>query len=398
MSCLRLTGRIIALFIVFTFVTVTPFLILAYDAQEAAVYGDFLDELFQDTALFEEAIPEMAQDLARELPRERETRGTPIAQLDADDWERIIYAIAPPEAMQAWSQEGLEGFRRWTRRGGGFLDDVRLPFGEARDNLINDPEQTVLRTLTQAQPACGAGEEPLDGPYSLIPQCRPSESRLPAFYERLGQEWREQPRKVWRQLWPDDLARYPDDISLAELIERESDEAELWDARVEWRAGSWGLRATRWLLTVCMGGLCAATLGLVALLAARNWREALQWTGTPIILVGVFTLLLAMPFFIGGELGTWFFSGDIPIAVQEVLENTIRAFIGDLWQSLTWQGGVLVLIGLGFWVLSFYVPGGPDWLSAPATVAPDPVDVETEEMVDVEPTEEVQAQELLDEE
>ena len=59
-------------------------------------------------------------------------------------------------------------------------------------------------------------------------------------------------------------------------------------------------------------------------------------------------------------------------------------------------GGVLVLIGLGFWVLSFYVPGGPDWLSAPATAAPGPADVETEEMVDVEPTEEVQAQEPPD--
>jgi hypothetical protein len=387
MSCLRLTGCIIASFIIFVFVIVTPFFILAYDAQEAAVYGDFLDELFQDTALFEEAIPEMAQDLARDVPRERETRGTPIAQLDADDWERIIYAIAPPEAMQEWSQEGLEGFRQWTRRGGRFLDDVRLPFGEVRDNLVNDPEQTVLRTLTQAQPACGAGEEPLDGPDSLIPQCQPSESRLAAFYERLGQAWREQPRQVWRQLWPDDLARYPNDISLAEFIERESGEDELWEARAGWRAGSWGLRATRWLLTVCLGGSCAVVLGMVALLAARNWREALRWTGTPIILVGLFTLLLAMPFFIGGELGTWFFSGDIPIAVQEVLEDTARAFIGDLWQSLTWQGGVLVLIGLGFWVLSFYVPGGPDWLSAPAPAG------KVEEMVDVEPVEEVQAQE-----
>ena len=46
MSALRLVGRLVALFIMLIFVTATPELILAYDAQQAAVEGDFLDELF----------------------------------------------------------------------------------------------------------------------------------------------------------------------------------------------------------------------------------------------------------------------------------------------------------------------------------------------------------------
>jgi hypothetical protein len=57
MSCLRLIGRLTALFLIFIFVTVTPPFVLAFNAQQAAVSGDFLDELFEDTDLFEAAIP-----------------------------------------------------------------------------------------------------------------------------------------------------------------------------------------------------------------------------------------------------------------------------------------------------------------------------------------------------
>ncbi len=380
MSALRLVGRLTAVCIIFVFVIVSPALILAYDAQQAAVDGDFLDELFDDTVIFEEAIPEMAQDLARETPRDHDTRDMPIAQLDADDWERIINAIAPPEDMQDWAQQGLDGFHDWTRRGRGrFLEDVILPYGDIRDNMVNDPEQTVLRTLTEALPVCSGGQEPMGGPDSLIPQCRPSESRLDDFYQRVGQEWSEQPRQVWRQLWPDELARYPDNISLAELIEEESDE-EVWDEQVNWRLGRWGLRAAQWLLALCIMGLCVVPLGVAALFAARNWREALRWVGSPVALVGLLTLLLAFFFLVGGEFGVMFFDEDVPIGVQNVLEDTARAFARDLWRSLAWQGGVLLLIGLGMWALSFAVPVYDDW--EPAPVAPEDKGARDEETED----------------
>ena len=387
MSCLRLSGRIIALFIVLIFVTVTPVFILAYNAQQSAIEGDFLDELFEDTELFEEAIPEIAEDLARDVPDEFETRNMPIARFDAQDWEDVIYAVAPPESMQAWAQDGVAGFRQWTRGDGRFMDDVTLPFGEMRDNIINDPEQTVLRTLTQAQPECSGGQEPLGGANNLIPQCRPPESQIQAFYQRLGERWREQPRQVWNQLWPDDLARYPDDITLAEFIEKESGED--WrETRADLRASRWLFRMAQWLLVLCVSGQCLVALSLVALFAARNWREALQWFGTPLVIAGVFTLLLALPFFIGGEIGTWFIPDkEVPVGVQAVAKDAARAFVRDLWPSMAWQGGVLVLIGLGLWVLSFFAPGKDDWADAP--VAPEPAGVEIEEAPEVEEVEAV---------
>jgi hypothetical protein len=356
MSCLRLIGRLVALFIIFILVAVTPPLILAYNAQQTAVSGDFFDELFKEPDLFEVAIPEMAQDLVRNLKDNLETRDLTIARLDANDWERVIYAVAPPEAMQKWSQDAIQSFRRWVRRGGRFPEDVILPFGEIRDNIVNDPDQTVLRTLTEAQPACSDGQEPLGGSNDLIPQCRPPEARREAFYQRLAERWYEQPRQVWQQLMPDDLARYPDNISLADYVESESD-TNWWEQRIGWRMSRLGLRAAGWLLSAFVAGQCVIALGLIALFAARSSREALRWVGTPLVLIGVFTLLLAFFLFVGSEIGTWFVPTEqVPIGMQEVLEDTSRAFVNELWPPMSWQGGMLVLIGLGMWVLSFFTP------------------------------------------
>ncbi len=373
MSCMRLIGRLIALFVVFIFVIVTPPLILAYNAQQAAVDGEFLDELFEDTELFEAAIPEIAKDMERDIGDHFETRDTSIARLDADDWERIIYAIAPPTSMQKWAQDGLEGWHDWVRRGGRFLDDIVIPFGEIRANIIDDPERTVLRTLTEAQPECSPGQEPLGGPDDLIPQCRPPEARLDEFLQQVAGRWRERPREMWRQMMPDEIADYPDNISVADFIERQSGEE--WNTEISWRASRWGLRAARWLFAAFIAGQCVVALVLVVLFAARNWREALRWAGTPMILAGLLTLLLALLFFIGAEIGTWFIPDeDVPIGVQEVLEDTARAFSDEVWPPMAWQAGVLVLVGCGLWVLSFYAPVPRELAAAPTmvTTAPAP--------------------------
>jgi hypothetical protein len=324
-----------------------------------------LDDLFGDDDLFAAIIPEMAEDLARETEL-----GPALTRLSADEWETIIYAVAPPESMQQWAQEVTRAFRRWIRTGRGrFLDDALVPFGEIRDNLTNDPDATVLRTLIQAQPPCTSGREPLDGPSDLIPQCRPPSSELDAFTKKVASLWRKQPQDVWRQLAPGDMARYPKDISLADLIEDQSEDS--WDVRVRWRAGRFGIGVAQWMFAICIAGQCIIALVLIAVLAARNWREAFRWVGTPLALAGMLTFGLAILLLITTEFGGIYVAGeDIPRGVQEVIEDAARAFVSDLWPALAWQGGVLVLIGLGIWVLAFFAPSGRGLAPVPAGVEP----------------------------
>lgn len=369
MSPLRLIGRLVALFIMSIFIIVTPGMVIAYNAQETALRGNFFEELFSKPDLFEEAIPDMAAGLVEATREDYETRDMPIAELSAQDWEAIIYAVAPPETMQKWAQDALEGFRDWPNKRGRFLNDVILPFGQVRQNLVDDPEQTVLHLLTQAQPACGSNQEPLGDLDSLIPQCRPRD--LESFYQRLAPRWREQSEQVWRQLLPQDIGRYPDDISLADFIEMESDSN--WDAHTNWRIVRLGLQVARWFFTVFILSQCLIMLGIIALLAARNGREVLRWVGTPVGIVGLFVLVLAFLFLVGAEVGTTFTPDEeVPIGLQEVFDDTIRAFVQDLWQPMAWQGGVLLMVGLGLWTLSFFAPIEDDLAPlAPMDSSPD---------------------------
>ncbi len=367
MSPVRLIGRLIALIIVSIFIIVSPGLIIAYNAQEAALLGNFFDELLAEPELFEEAIPDAAQGLVESIREDPETQGTPIAALEAQDWEAILYAVTPPEKLQAWSQDALEGFRDWRQQEGRFLGDVIIPFGQIRQKIVDDPEQTVLRRLTEAQPPCSGGQEPLSGPDDLIPQCRPQD--LASFYQRLAPRWREDSRELWRQLWPDEAARYTDDMPLADFIEAESGSE--WDAHTSWRAVRWGLQIARWFFALFILLECLVMLGLVALLAARNWHEVLRWVGTPVFIVGLSVLALAFLFLIGAEIGTAFTPNEeVPIGLHDVFDDTVRTFVHDLWRPMAWQGGVLLLVGLGMWVLSFIAPFDDDLEPPPSDAAP----------------------------
>ena len=353
----RLVGRVIAALIILVFVCAVPGLLLTFDAAQAAVNTDFLDELFEDPAFFEALIPEMAQDLARDVRRDSEIRETPLAQLNTADWEQILRVALPPEEMQQWAQDANDAFRRGLRGRGRLFEDVIIPFGAVRSNIIEDPANTVLRTLLQAQPVCEAGEEPRGGEFDLLPQCRPAEGDE-AFVGRLAARWREEPRQVWRQMMPEEIEPYTADIALDEFIEAQSDED--WNVRIGWRGGRRGLDAVWLFLAVCFAAQCLVGLALVGLLAARNLRELLRWVGTPLAVAGALTLLLVLLLFTTGELGLafgWWETGTA--ALERALLDAGAAFVAELWQPMLWQGGMLLLVGLGLWALSFAAPARP---------------------------------------
>lgn len=351
MSGPRVIGRIIAVFIILIFVTVTPALILVHNVVQAAVKGDVLDELFEDPELFETVIEGIAQELPDELQEHRDTRDLPIARLSASEWEQVLEVMAPPETLQAWAQDALDNLRDWVRDGGAFLGDLTLPFGEMRENLFNDPNYTLLRALARSLPECSGSQEPLGGPDDLIPQCRPAEGDLEALYPSLAQGWREHSREIWEQLWPEPMSRYPDDVSLADFTEEETGQ-EWWEENFGWRTRRWALRSGEGLLTAMIVGPGIVALGLVGLLAARNGSEALRWIGTPLLVAGVFTLLLAGVILIGWDIGASFIPRDAFVGSLEALDTATRAFAGALWPPTAMYGGIMVLIGVGLLILS----------------------------------------------
>ena len=58
----RVLGRILAVCIVCVFVPLTGALLLAYNAQQAVITGNFLEEAFEDPAPFDLVISEAAEE------------------------------------------------------------------------------------------------------------------------------------------------------------------------------------------------------------------------------------------------------------------------------------------------------------------------------------------------
>jgi len=350
-------GRILAVCIICVFVPLTGALLLAYNAQQAVVRGDFLEEAFEDPRPFELAISEAAEGLARQIPTEPETRDLPIAHLDEQDWETILQTLMPAGELRAWAVSFTNGFREWLRTGRDWTDDITLPFGDIAARLAQDPDQVVLRTVTEAQPPCEAGQSPLQLPGSLVPTCRPVETGLEAFYGEAALLWSAAPEAVWEQLLPAESRRFTENMPLGELLRREGGTSG-WELRQGWRWARWGIGLAGGLLALVIVGQAAVLLGLIALQAARSWPEALRWVGAPLSLAGLFAFCLGLIAVIGGSMGPLVvFPFEHGLVDLDALTGGIsRAFAGELWAGLSFQGGVLALVGLALWLSSLFIP------------------------------------------
>ncbi len=350
-SPLRFLGRIIALFLTFLFILLTPALLLAYNFQQSLLGNEFPERLVaagrlpemllrQGAILLAEIVPQAAGDL-------------PIAHLKASDWERILQVAMPAEELERWVRDGLSILQKWVREGGNFLEEIVIPLGGMRENLLRDPNWTLLRVLTEAQPAC-RGQEPLPYPEIPIPRCRP-EGDLTAFYRDVGKRWQQQPKEVWRQLWRIPL---PDNLSLSDVVDlkvqaqiRQFDRSQPF---------YWIRLAERFLLPllILQGTIL---LLLIVLLAARNWAEVLRWAGGPVALAGLLTLLLGLALLlIGPSLPlTYVHQEEISRALDQVLQEAIYLLASEMWPPLTSLGGILLVAGLALWGSSFLIPVRP---------------------------------------
>jgi hypothetical protein len=343
--------------------TAVPLLLLAQNSQSVVTSARFVDSLTADERLFEYLTDQTAEDLPRSLALDPATRDLPVAQLDAAEWKAVIETAAPPATLQAWLRDALNATREWSRGAGGLLEGIVVPYGQMRDNIVNDPDQTVLRTLTEAQPVCAPGQQRLADPSSLIPACQPPAEETEAFYQELAAAWQANPDEVWRQLWPGDHGPYSPgvglhsgDLTLAELIRQESGS--------DWTETQWGLRFAYWswtmaraaLLIAIVGGMLVA-LALIALLAARNGAEALRWVGGTLVLVALATVALGLIVWVGGWSAVLFIDSDSAVSaeMQVVLRPAVRAFANGVGLTMLWQAGVMGVAGVLVWLSSLFI-------------------------------------------
>ncbi len=349
MSLLRFFGRIIALFLVLLFILLTPALLLAYNFQHALLGSEFPERLMSAGKLPEVIRRQGAILLAETLSQA--ASGLPVARLSAPEWEQVLRVAIPAEDLQDWIRSGLGTLQKWVREGGEFLEEIVIPLGRMQENVLRDPHQTLLRVLTEAQPAC-RGQEPLPYPEILIPRCRP-EGDLTAFYRDMGKRWQQRPEEVWRQLWRIPL---PDHLPLSDLVDLEV-QAQI--RQLDRSQPLYWIRLVERFLLPLLILQGAILLVLVVLLAARNWAEVLRWAGAPLALAGFLTLLLGLALLLSRpELRlAYVLQEGIPTALRQMLQEAIYLLVAEMWPPLTSQGGILLIVGLALWGGSFLIPG-----------------------------------------
>jgi hypothetical protein len=103
-----------------------------------------------------------------------------------------------------------------------------------------------------------------------------------------------------------------------------------------------------------------ALLALIWLLAVRSPGEWLRWTGMPLLLLGLLTLLLAwlIPQIVNWGLdgqALWV-EGDLPTALTRALDAAIRDFSQQLFRPARLAGAVLAVVGLLLTLVSVLFP------------------------------------------
>ncbi len=363
----RAIARLVVGLIILIFGLTTPALLLAYNVQQTVTRQAIYEQLLDSPAVFEEALPEMAQELAQAVRQDNQARRTPPANLSVEDWQAIVKVVAPPRWLQGQAQAILDAFFGWLRSGEPFLQTVRLPLGQARDHILQDESRTVLRVLIAAQPNCMPGQESLDQEADLLPACRPPEADLDEFRDRLWRRWQERPDQLWRQLFPGRLGEQPEDVSLAQWSQ--SSDAEL-EAKIGWRSTRGLFRLSSWLLLGLIGLQALFVFSLVGLLLTRSWPRWLLWGGLPLTLAGFLSLLLGISILVIAQASPFGF-GEVSEGLTQVLRETLRTFLHMAGLPLLWQGGVLLVVGAGMWLISLL------WLQnqrAPAVAASAPAE------------------------
>jgi hypothetical protein len=275
-----------------------------------------------------------------------------IRQISVSDWETIFTTLFPPEALKSTTNNLIDQVFAFLN---GHQETVILDLTPFKSRLAGQAGIDSLLALVRSQPACSASQaadvlaEVASG-QEIGFLCRPPEDILnqmiPTIKQGLDQAVSQIPDKTplaGSQLTPEDFASLTNNVRLAHLILRLTPDVPLF------------------------------FLLLISLLAVRSAKSWLRWWGIPLLLSGVFSLLLsisASTFF--ERIWVGLLASRLPASLSlgtiTLGHDIVRALIQAFLSGVTIQGLVLSLFGLGMLIGSAFTKPKP----ASSTEAPVP--------------------------
>lgn len=242
----------------------------------------------------------------------------------------LVTAILDLAWLQQQAEDNIEALFAWLD-GETDYPAFRFDISDIGERAAGEQGEEAFRRLLAHLPPCAPGEDFLQDEF---PHCRPPdaeldaafETALPGFRRAFAQDW------TFRQLLDEGLITADIQQTMATL-------------RTVYQGFAWGVTAV-WLATL-------ALLGLMLLLAARSWDGLLRWSGWPLLIAGLLSLvsyglrLLAMPWLLSYGMNRLSADSSVP----QTLLAFGEALAGSLARSVFGRGlacaSALTLVGLG---------------------------------------------------
>lgn len=276
-----------------------------------------------------------------------------MQNLSDEDWAAVMAIILPPDEMKTMANSVFDGVFAYLR---GEVNQVTISLASLKARLASPAGEELILQILAAQPPCTPEE--LSQLFAVmyteeIVFCSPPEELMPVVVPLL---------EIQLQIA---LADIPDE---AVIIEPYVPDPSAADAPFGGDPVA-TVRAVRLILGLTPI-LPLLFLAAVTLLGVRSLKGWMRWWGIPFLAAGVFGLgmgLVSTPLLL--TLWNTFLVPRIPpflpVAVTDLGEEILRAVAHGLAEPIILQSLILLIVGVGAWIGSYFIKAGTAPQAAP---------------------------------
>lgn len=275
-----------------------------------------------------------------------------------EDWRPIVRAVAPPEWLRGVIEGNIDALFAWMG-GSDPYPRIPIPVGPIRDRLRTGPGgRQLVNVLLRDQPPCTPQQLQAILSASGVASCAPPPDALDRITVLLLPQIDNFIGQIITSIEPgaDPAAR---EVDLAAAIRARVGGEELFQRLRTVRS----LANTIQLAPPLGMAMILLFLGLVHLLAVRNWQGWAQWLGLLMFLAGGLALipLLLVPAWLNqtlAELAARPMSDRPLLAIVHIQQWLVEDFSAEMVRTAGIASGGMILLGLLLLILSIFLPAG----------------------------------------
>lgn len=349
-GCLNTLMKMIAAFLAFIVIVALPISLLIYNVARVVFSPEIMSDLLT-TRLVESGVirgfitdsllsPEFLQEQG---PGEFDFSRV-LKNLSPEERGAIVDILIPPEWIKNQISASFNAIYSWVDDDRP-LPSIHLDMGPIKERLLGGGVVEIVDTIVDSWPSCSAAEvEQLREVIEFggeFPEflCEPPEPFRGRVIDLTSSQFIQIVREVPQELSLSGDQPYPQDMTEIATMK-------------EWIRLARALSLSIWLLPI-------ALLGLIMALVIRSWRALGRWWGIPLLIGGVFALMIVPlvsavgEIFIAQQLSDLQHEANAAYELLVIVINGLReAIFGGLLFHAALVSGIGLALLVGGWLAS----------------------------------------------